>query len=73
MKARKHHHYVLVALRAIDDGYPLAQRIKRMLKYCDRALGLRALFVDWGLIPTPTMPQEQRTTLETTPRLPGKE
>jgi hypothetical protein len=61
-------HYVLIALRATDDGFPLAQRVRRLLKYALRTLDMRSLYVDYGCIPTPTLPQEQRTTLETTLR-----
>jgi hypothetical protein len=39
--------FILIALHAKPDGYPLSLRIRRLLKFALRALGLRCLFVDW--------------------------
>jgi hypothetical protein len=68
--ANKTYSYILIALRATDDGYPLAQRIKRLFKYALRALDMRSLFVDYGSIPTPTPALDARSASETTSTLP---
>jgi hypothetical protein len=41
------HAFILIALYARPDGYPLSLRVRRLLKFALRALGLRCLFVDW--------------------------
>jgi hypothetical protein len=59
--ARKRHAYILLALTAADDGFPLPVRVRRLLKYALRALGMKSLYVDWGGIPTPTASSGERT------------
>jgi hypothetical protein len=47
-----------LTLRGKPDGFPLALRVRRLLKYAARALGLSCVAVDWKPAPTPGVPQD---------------
>jgi hypothetical protein len=51
---------IKLTFKAQEDGYPVAVRVRRLLKHALRVLGLRCVAVDWKPGKAAGVPQDER-------------